>query len=36
MEGHLSSAKLEKIYLAADGIVIALQASGNLKILYGM
>lgn len=36
MEGHLSSAKLEKIYLPADGIVIALRASGNLKILYGM
>ena len=36
MEGHLSSAKLEKVYLSADGIVIALQASGNLKILYGI
>jgi hypothetical protein len=36
MEGHLSSAKLEKVYLPADGIVIALQASGDLKILYGM
>jgi hypothetical protein len=36
MEGHLSSAKLEKVYLPADGIKIALRASGNLKILYGM
>lgn len=36
MEGHLSSAKLEKLYLPADGIVIALRASGELKILYGM
>jgi uncharacterized protein DUF4403 len=36
MEGRLSSAKLEKTYLSADGIVIALRASGELKILYGM
>ncbi|WP_407168589.1 DUF4403 family protein [Bradyrhizobium sp. ORS 111] len=36
MEGHLSSAKLEKLYLPADGIEIALRASGELKILYGM
>lgn len=36
MEGHLSSAKLEKVYLPADGVVIALRASGELKILYGM
>ena len=36
MEGHLASAKLEKIYLPADGVVIALRASGELKILYGM
>jgi hypothetical protein len=36
MEGHLSSAKLEKLYLPADGIVVALRASGELKILYGM
>lgn len=36
MEGHLSSAKLEKLYLPADGVVIALRASGELKILYGM
>jgi hypothetical protein len=35
-EGHLSSAKLEKLFLAADGIVIALRASGQLKILYGL
>jgi hypothetical protein len=36
MEGHLSSAKLEKLYLPADGVVIAFRASGDLKILYGM
>jgi hypothetical protein len=36
MEGHLASAKLEKVYLPADGIVIALRASGELKILYGL
>jgi hypothetical protein len=36
MEGHLSSAKLEKVYLPADGIVVALRASGELKILYGL
>lgn len=36
MEGRLSSAKLEKVYLPADGIVIALRSSGDLKILYGM
>ena len=36
MEGHLSAAKLEKVYLPADGVVIALRASGDLNILYGM
>jgi hypothetical protein len=36
MEGHLSSAKVGKLYLPADGIVIAFRASGELKILYGM
>jgi len=36
MEGHLTSAKLEKVYLPADGIVIALRASGDLKIFYGL
>src|ERR1700761_4593595 len=36
MVGHLDSAKLEKTYLPADGITIALRASGELKILYGM
>ncbi|MCO5131578.1 MAG: DUF4403 family protein [Xanthobacteraceae bacterium] len=36
MEGHLDSAKLEKLYLPADGIVIALRAEGELKILHGM
>ncbi|HEY6834076.1 MAG TPA: DUF4403 family protein [Pseudolabrys sp.] len=35
-EGHLASAKLEKVYLSADGVVIALHASGALRILYGM
>lgn len=36
MEGQLSSAKLENMYLPADGVVIALRASGGLRILYGM
>jgi hypothetical protein len=36
MEGHLSSAKLAKVYVPVDGIEIALRASGDLKILYGM
>lgn len=36
MEGHLASAKLETIYLSADGIVLALRASGELRIVYGM
>jgi hypothetical protein len=36
MEGHLDSAKFEKLFLSSDGIVIALRASGNLRILYGM
>jgi hypothetical protein len=36
MQGHLDSAKLEKIYFPADGITIAFRASGELKILYGM
>jgi hypothetical protein len=36
MEGHLSSSKFEKVYLPADGIVIALRATGKLNILYGM
>jgi hypothetical protein len=36
MEGHLDSAKLEKLYLPADGLTIAFRASGELKILYGM
>jgi hypothetical protein len=36
MEGHLSSAKLERVYLPADGIEIAIRATGELKILYGM
>ena len=36
MEGHLDSAKLEKVYLPADGITIAFQTTGELKILKGM
>jgi hypothetical protein len=36
MQGHLDSAKLEKLYLPADAITIALRASGELKFLYGM
>jgi Domain of unknown function (DUF4403) len=36
MEGHLDSARLEKVQLVREGILIALQASGGLKILYGL
>lgn len=36
MEGHLDQAALDKVYLPADGIMIALRASGDLKIIYGM
>jgi Domain of unknown function (DUF4403) len=36
MQGHLDSAKLERVYLPADGITIAFRATGELKILYGM
>jgi len=36
MEGQLSSAALQNVYLPADGIVIAVRASGALNILYGM
>jgi hypothetical protein len=36
MEGHLASAKLDRILLVPDGISIALRASGDLKILYGL
>ncbi len=36
MEGNLSSAKLENVYLPAGGVVIALRVGGELNILYGM
>ena len=36
MEGNLSSARLENVSLPADGVVIAVRASGELRILYGM
>jgi len=36
MDGHLSSVRLEKVYLPSDGVTIALRASGELKILYGL
>jgi hypothetical protein len=36
MEGHLDQAALDKVYLSADGIVIAARASGELKIVYGL
>jgi len=36
MEGNLSSASLEKVSLPSDGVVIAVRASGELRILYGM
>jgi len=36
MEGKLSSVSLDKVLLLADGATLALRASGELKILYGM
>jgi Domain of unknown function (DUF4403) len=36
MEGHLSSAKLDKVLLLPDRLTLALRASGELKILYGL
>lgn len=36
MEGKLTSAKLERVLLLGDGLSIALHASGELKILYGL
>jgi hypothetical protein len=36
MEGQLTSAKLDKIMLLPDRLSLALHASGELKILYGM
>jgi hypothetical protein len=36
MEGHLTSAKLDHVLLSLDGISVALRASGDLKILYGL
>jgi hypothetical protein len=35
MEGHLTFAKLDNISLLADGTMILIHASGELKILYG-
>jgi hypothetical protein len=36
IEGHLASARPEKIRLLSDGVSIAMHASGTLKILYGL
>ena len=36
MEGHLILGEARERCLPADGIAIALRASGELKILYGM
>ncbi len=36
MEGHLTSAKLDRVLLSSDGISVALRASGDLKIVYGL
>lgn len=36
MEGRLTTAKPDSIQLLADGVSIALRASGDLRILYGM
>jgi sulfur transfer complex TusBCD TusB component (DsrH family) len=36
MEGLLSSAKLDRVLLLADGVTVAVRASGRLKLLYGL
>lgn len=36
MEGQVASGKIEGTYLPADGVVIAIRATGALKILYGL
>ena len=36
MEGHLAAARLDKILLLSDGVVLAFHANGELKILYGL
>jgi hypothetical protein len=36
MEGRLTSAKVDKVLLLADGLSVALRASGDLKIFYGL
>lgn len=36
MAGQLSTAKLDRLQLLADGVSIVLRVSGDLKILYGM
>jgi hypothetical protein len=36
MEGRLDSARPERVQLLSEGILIALHASGGLKILYGL
>jgi hypothetical protein len=35
MEGHLKSAKVDKVLLALDGLNVVLHVSGDLKIVYG-
>ena len=36
MEGHLAAARLDKVLLLSDGVVLAFHANGDLKILYGL
>jgi hypothetical protein len=36
MEGHLAAARLDKILLLSDGVVLAFHANGELKIFYGL
>lgn len=36
MIGHVAAARFDRLYLPADGLVITLHATGELKILYGM
>jgi Domain of unknown function (DUF4403) len=36
MDGHLESVSVDKVLLLPDSLTVALRASGNLKIIYGL
>jgi hypothetical protein len=36
MEGHLAVARLDKVLLLSDGVVLAFHANGDLKIFNGL